>query len=104
MSDPSNDSEKPINLFVCALMVRTLQRIALHLPPIDKVLDVLDARELADERDGKDLPREALKLLRPILLAAREFQNTCLAEARQFHAEEAEHRKAFAVNIGGGLC
>ena len=59
-------------------MVRSLEQIAAALPPLQEVIDYLDAKEMEDERNGRPYPKAAWETLRPILVAARDFQAACL--------------------------
>jgi hypothetical protein len=68
-----------MNLYEVCCSVQKLEVAVTALPPMQEVLDAMDAKELDDDRNGRSIPREALKHLRPIFVAALEFQKACLA-------------------------
>lgn len=86
-----------MNLYESCLFVAAMEKLARQLPPLDEVIDQLDAREFDHERRGLEIPRDALKGLRPVFLAARDFQKAIVANAALIKTESA------AGSPGGGL-
>lgn len=80
------DIEPTRKLFVNILLLRSMAAIATRMAPLDEVVELLDMQELESERDGVQIPREALKQIRPLLLAAADFQKViqALEDAPEF--------------------
>jgi hypothetical protein len=68
--------------------MQAVEALVLSLPPIDEVVDGLDAHDLESEREGVAVPHEALKQLRPLLLAVGDLQKVCMALRAEYAASK----------------
>ena len=88
---------RAMTLYEVMRVVQLIDALANGLPDIGEVIDGMDAYELQTEREGGQLPRDAIQTLRPVIIAVGELQKVC-RQRRADHA--ARHAKPPEVSLG----